>query len=112
MGFWWLWKVSAWFLSGLSIFHGFLKTAVLNNFKLNLVSFFVPTCLLPMLTIIPKFCRLGHREQKDEWSPRRVDAFQNRNVLPPDAVISAGSVNSSCTAGRLCIKFPGSPVLI
>ncbi|KAI4316904.1 hypothetical protein L6164_024832 [Bauhinia variegata] len=43
--------------------------------------------------------RLGHREQKDEWVPRRVDVFQNRNVLPPDAVISAGSVNSACTAG-------------
>ncbi|KAL1343911.1 uncharacterized protein [Arachis hypogaea] len=43
--------------------------------------------------------RLGHREQKDEWTPRRIDVFQNRNVLPPDAVISAGSVNSACTAG-------------
>ncbi|KAL2346262.1 hypothetical protein Fmac_000262 [Flemingia macrophylla] len=43
--------------------------------------------------------RLGHREQKDEWVPRRVDVFQNRNTLPPDAIISAGSVNSSCTAG-------------
>ncbi|KAG5018234.1 hypothetical protein AAZX31_06G024200 [Glycine max] len=43
--------------------------------------------------------RLGHREQKDEWVPRRVEVFQNRNVLPPDSVISAGSVNSSCTAG-------------
>ncbi|KAF5455809.1 hypothetical protein F2P56_025346 [Juglans regia] len=43
--------------------------------------------------------RLGHREQKDEWVPRRVDVFQRHNVLPPDAVISAGSVNSSCTAG-------------
>ncbi|XP_050208577.1 uncharacterized protein LOC126657950 isoform X2 [Mercurialis annua] len=43
--------------------------------------------------------RLGHREQKDEWAPRRVDVFQRHNVLPPDAVISAGSVNSSCTAG-------------
>ncbi|MED6118358.1 hypothetical protein PIB30_002066 [Stylosanthes scabra] len=43
--------------------------------------------------------RLGHREQKDEWAPRRVDVFQNRNVLPPEAIISAGSVNSSCTAG-------------
>ncbi|OIV97600.1 hypothetical protein TanjilG_12357 [Lupinus angustifolius] len=42
--------------------------------------------------------RLGHREQKDEWAPRRVDVFQNRNVLPPDAIISAGSVNSACTA--------------
>ncbi|QCE16671.1 protein RCC2 homolog [Vigna unguiculata] len=43
--------------------------------------------------------RLGHREQKDEWAPRRVEVFQNRNLLPPDAIISAGSVNSSCTAG-------------
>ncbi|XP_016647222.1 PREDICTED: protein RCC2 homolog [Prunus mume] len=43
--------------------------------------------------------RLGHREQKDEWAPRRVDVFQRQNLLPPDAVISAGSVNSACTAG-------------
>ncbi|XP_048331915.1 uncharacterized protein LOC107420400 isoform X2 [Ziziphus jujuba] len=43
--------------------------------------------------------RLGHREQKDEWVPRRVDVFQRNNVLPPDAVISAGSVSSACTAG-------------
>lgn len=43
--------------------------------------------------------RLGHREQKDEWVPRRVDVFQRNNVLPPNAVVSAGSVNSSCTAG-------------
>ncbi|XVF35992.1 hypothetical protein REPUB_Repub19eG0019800 [Reevesia pubescens] len=43
--------------------------------------------------------RLGHREQKDEWVPRRVDVFQKHNVLPPDAVVSAGSVNSACTAG-------------
>ncbi|CAH9145960.1 unnamed protein product [Cuscuta epithymum] len=43
--------------------------------------------------------RLGHREQKDEWVPRRVDGFTRQNVLPPDAVLSAGSLNSSCTAG-------------
>lgn len=43
--------------------------------------------------------RLGHREQKDEWVPRRVDVFQRHNILPPDAIISAGSVNSACTAG-------------
>lgn len=42
--------------------------------------------------------RLGHREQKDEWSPRIVDVFRKHNVLPPDSVISAGSVNSACTA--------------
>jgi hypothetical protein len=46
--------------------------------------------------------RLGHREQKDEWVPRRVDVFSKHNVLPPDAVISAGSVNSACTAGIIC----------
>ncbi|KAK6245512.1 hypothetical protein SCA6_008602 [Theobroma cacao] len=43
--------------------------------------------------------RLGHREQKDEWVPRRVEIFQKHNVLPPDAIVSAGSVNSACTAG-------------
>ncbi|CAA3033743.1 Hypothetical predicted protein [Olea europaea subsp. europaea] len=42
---------------------------------------------------------LGHREQKDEWVPRRVDVFTKHNILPPDAIVSAGSVNSSCTAG-------------
>ncbi|GAB4839442.1 hypothetical protein Ancab_028964 [Ancistrocladus abbreviatus] len=42
--------------------------------------------------------RLGHREQKDEWVPRRVDVFQRHNVLPPDAVVSAGAANSACTA--------------
>lgn len=59
-----------------------------------------------------KFCRLGHREQKDEFAPRRVDIFTNRNVLPPDAIISAGSVNSACTAGmQLCISNTHSLVL-
>ncbi|GMI83101.1 PLASTICITY OF ROSETTE TO NITROGEN 1 [Hibiscus trionum] len=43
--------------------------------------------------------RLGHREQKDEWVPRRVEVFQRHNVLPPNAIVSAGSVNSACTAG-------------
>ncbi|NP_001288971.1 protein RCC2-like [Brassica rapa] len=43
--------------------------------------------------------RLGHREQKDEWSPRRIDVFQRNNVLPPNAIVSAGSANSACTAG-------------
>ena len=44
-------------------------------------------------------CRLGHREQKYEWAPRRVDIFQKHNVVPPNAVILAGSFNSACTAG-------------
>ncbi|XP_043714035.1 protein RCC2 homolog [Telopea speciosissima] len=43
--------------------------------------------------------RLGHREQKDEWVPRRVEVFSRNNVLPPNALVSAGSVNSACTAG-------------
>uniref|UniRef100_A0A2P2LUK9 Protein RCC2 homolog n=1 Tax=Rhizophora mucronata TaxID=61149 RepID=A0A2P2LUK9_RHIMU len=53
-------------------------------------------CLHVMHVIIG---RLGHREQKDEWVPRRVEVFQKHNVLPPNAVISAGAVNSACTAG-------------
>ncbi|KAH7567168.1 hypothetical protein JRO89_XS07G0026400 [Xanthoceras sorbifolium] len=43
--------------------------------------------------------RLGHREQKDEWVPRRVDIFTKHNVLPPNAIVSAGALNSACTAG-------------
>ncbi|XP_042063523.1 protein RCC2 homolog [Salvia splendens] len=43
--------------------------------------------------------RLGHREQKDEWAPRIVDVFTRHNILPPNAIVSAGSANSACTAG-------------
>uniref|UniRef100_A0A0D3G199 Uncharacterized protein n=1 Tax=Oryza barthii TaxID=65489 RepID=A0A0D3G199_9ORYZ len=43
--------------------------------------------------------RLGHREQKDEWQPRLVEVFQKHNVLPPNAIISAGAASSACTAG-------------
>lgn len=43
--------------------------------------------------------RLGHREQKDEFAPRRVDVFTRNNVLPPGAVVAAGAMNSACTAG-------------
>lgn len=46
--------------------------------------------------------RLGHREPKDEWIPRLVEVFQRHNVLPPTAIVSAGSVNSACTAGMCC----------
>ncbi|XP_020528211.1 protein RCC2 isoform X2 [Amborella trichopoda] len=42
---------------------------------------------------------LGHREQKDEWIPRLVETFQRQNVLPPNAIVSAGSQSSACTAG-------------
>ncbi|KAJ9560237.1 hypothetical protein OSB04_005397 [Centaurea solstitialis] len=42
---------------------------------------------------------LGHREQKDEFSPRRLEVFTKHNIVPPGAVVSAGSVNCACTAG-------------
>lgn len=45
--------------------------------------------------------RLGHREQKDEWAPRLVDVFTRHNVLPPNAIVSAGAANSACTAGKI-----------
>ncbi|KAJ7524762.1 hypothetical protein O6H91_17G019900 [Diphasiastrum complanatum] len=43
--------------------------------------------------------RLGHKEQKDEWTPRLIETFQRNNVLPPSAVVAAGSAYSACTAG-------------
>lgn len=43
--------------------------------------------------------RLGHKEQKDEWSPRIVETFQKSNLIPPTAVVAAGSTYSACTAG-------------
>ncbi|KAE9458607.1 hypothetical protein C3L33_09473, partial [Rhododendron williamsianum] len=58
-------------------------------------------CLIPPYFLSFGF-RLGHKEQKDEWVPRRVEIFTKHNVLPPDALIAAGSVNSACTAGRVC----------
>lgn len=42
--------------------------------------------------------RLGHREQKDEFAPRLVEQFQRHNLLPPTAVVAAGSAFSACTA--------------
>ena len=45
-------------------------------------------------------CRLGHKEQKDEWMPRLVEVFTRGNILPPTAVISAGSAYSAATAGN------------
>lgn len=53
------------------------------------------------LTYIASDNRLGHREQKDEWAPRLVDVFTRHNVLPPGAIVSAGSANSACTAGKV-----------
>ena len=52
-----------------------------------------------MLSKLSNDVRLGHREQKDEWAPRRVDIFTRHNVLPANAVVSAGCVSSACTAG-------------
>lgn len=64
---------------------------------LSLVTFFIAVGL----SYIAADYRLGHREQKDEWSPRLVDVFTRHNVLPPNAIVSAGSANSSCTAGKV-----------
>ncbi|KAM0929926.1 hypothetical protein ACQ4PT_001293 [Festuca glaucescens] len=60
-----------------------------NHDALNIIDL-TTTCLL---------YRLGHREQKDEWKPRLVEIFQRHNVLPPNAIVSAGSASSACTAG-------------
>ncbi|XP_026378950.1 protein RCC2-like [Papaver somniferum] len=43
--------------------------------------------------------RLGHREPKDEWTPRVVALFQKKNVLPPNAIVAAGAHNCAVTAG-------------
>ncbi|XP_058205807.1 uncharacterized protein LOC131319539 [Rhododendron vialii] len=43
--------------------------------------------------------RLGHKEQKDEWVPHRVEIFTKHNVLPHDALIAVGSIHFACTAG-------------
>lgn len=43
--------------------------------------------------------RLGHRVQKDEWKPRKVEEFQKRNVVPPNGVCAAGAGFSACTGG-------------
>ncbi|AQK46961.1 Protein RCC2 [Zea mays] len=53
--------------------------------------------------------RLGHREQKDEWQPRLVEVFQKHNVLPPNAIVSAGSVSSACTAGMVQLALVQMP---
>lgn len=57
---------------------------------------------LHLLSILLVPFRLGHREQKDEWTPRLVEVFQRHNVLPPNAVVAAGAVSSACTAGTFC----------
>ncbi|CAN6224191.1 unnamed protein product [Urochloa humidicola] len=43
--------------------------------------------------------RLGHGKQNDEWKPCPMLFFENSKVLPPNAVVSAGSASSACTAG-------------
>lgn len=78
MGLRWIWKV------GYSPF----------------LSFTLKHCCRLATKILAVNCRLGHREQKDEWSPRRIDVFQRNNVLPPNAILSAGNANSACTAGK------------
>lgn len=43
--------------------------------------------------------RLGHKEQKDEWTPRVVDTLQRGNILPASGIVAAGSAFSAATAG-------------
>lgn len=52
-----------------------------------------------MLTL-KGLCRLGHKVQKDEWIPRLVEVFQRGNIIPPTAVVAAGSAYSAATAGN------------
>lgn len=60
-------------------------------------------------------CRLGHKEQKDEWMPRLVETFQRGNVLPPTAVLAAGSAYSAATSGtfsNMTTSFQGCELLV
>lgn len=41
--------------------------------------------------------RLGHKIQKDEFAPKRVETLQARLAVAKDPVISAGSTSSFCT---------------
>ncbi|KAA3453646.1 protein RCC2-like protein isoform X1 [Gossypium australe] len=70
-----------------------------GRFGLNPLFYLFVFPFVSLMQFLHHLCRLGHREQKDEWVPRRVEVFQKHNVLPPNAVVSAGSVNSACTAG-------------
>jgi hypothetical protein len=83
MGLWWVWKVRY------SFYGSYDNLDALNITDLT-------TCLL---------YRLGHREQKDEWKPRLVEIFQRHNVLPPNAIVSAGSASSACTAGMIQLSL-------
>nr|GMD94465.1 protein RCC2 homolog [Ipomoea batatas] len=79
--------------------HGQLGTGSVKN-ELPVCHNMVSLVMAPTMSWgFGGYGRLGHREQKDEWTPRRVDIFTRQNFLPPEAIVSAGSVNSSCTAG-------------
>lgn len=66
------------------------------NFRKN----FVSRRLTNGFDLLYSGCRLGHKEQKDEWIPRLVEVFTRGNILPSTAVISAGSAYSAATAGN------------
>eukprot|EP00798_Chlamydomonas_sp_ICE-L_P030066 gene30066-35035_t len=40
--------------------------------------------------------RLGHRVQKDEFAPKKVEEFRGRITVPPDAIVAAGSTSTFC----------------
>ncbi|KAL6753725.1 RCC1/BLIP-II [Haematococcus lacustris] len=42
--------------------------------------------------------RLGHKVQKDEFAPKKVETFMGRLSVPPDAVIAAGTNATFCSA--------------
>jgi hypothetical protein len=42
--------------------------------------------------------RLGHRVQRDEHAPKRVEEFQRRLSISPDALVAAGSTSTFVVA--------------
>jgi len=55
--------------------------------------------------------RLGHREQKDEFSPRKIEMFENRLALPLDSKIACGNMTSFATIKGGQIYQWGKPKL-
>ncbi|KAH7848394.1 hypothetical protein Vadar_002240 [Vaccinium darrowii] len=101
VGLWWLWKVGGCFCRLQLCYLGVLL--LMNAFevldmKLEFSDGIVVSFPWSSYFLSSEY-RLGHRGQRDEWLPFRADVFTRHNVLPPNAVISAGSVNSSWTAG-------------
>ncbi|KAJ9516765.1 hypothetical protein QJQ45_027175, partial [Haematococcus lacustris] len=55
--------------------------------------------------------RLGHKVQKDEFAPKKVETFMGRLSVPPDAVIAAGTNATFCSGCELALPAdPGLPL--